>query len=117
MITVYDTTTGEIIKSLIGPKDLVKSQVPDGASFVEGRVNGKRFKIVNGEIVAKEPVQEDNAASILLLRQQLLQKTDWTQLPDVPESTRLAYVEYRQALRDITEQDGFPDNVIWPNYP
>lgn len=47
----------------------------------------------------------------------LLQKTDWTQLPDVPEATRTKWQPYRQALRDITLQDGFPQNIIWPEMP
>ena len=47
----------------------------------------------------------------------LLLATDYTQLPDVPDTIRQAYTEYRQALRDITEQDGFPYNVAWPTKP
>jgi len=47
-------------------------------------------------------------------RQEFLESTDWTQLPDVPEATRLKYQAYRQALRDITAQDGFPENVTFP---
>jgi len=42
------------------------------------------------------------------LRNQLLTQTDWTQSPDVPEATRTAYVTYRQQLRDLPAQDGFP---------
>ena len=47
----------------------------------------------------------------------LLRRTDWTQLPDVPEATRTLWVDYRQQLRDITEQDGYPYNVSWPTPP
>ena len=47
----------------------------------------------------------------------LLQATDWTQLPDVPDTIKQSYTEYRQALRDITDQDGFPYNVAWPTKP
>ena len=43
--------------------------------------------------------------------------TDWTQLPDVPLSTKEAWAAYRQALRDITEQPGFPHDVQWPQEP
>jgi hypothetical protein len=49
-------------------------------------------------------------------RSQLLQQSDWTQLPDVPLATKDAWAEYRQALRDITEQPD-PFNIIWPTPP
>lgn len=50
-------------------------------------------------------------------RYSLLLNCDWTQLPDVPEETRLKWQDYRQALRDITLQEGFPENIIWPTKP
>lgn len=44
-----------------------------------------------------------------------LQSTDWTQLPDAPISEQLkeAYKVYRQALRDLPEQE----NPVWPEEP
>ena len=50
------------------------------------------------------------------MRDALLAACDWTQLPDVPLSTRETWVAYRQALRDVTAQ---PDlsNVTWPTPP
>lgn len=50
-------------------------------------------------------------------RDQLLQETDWTQLPDVSEQIREKYKRYRQDLRDITLQAGFPNIVTWPQKP
>jgi hypothetical protein len=47
----------------------------------------------------------------------LLAACDWTQLPDVPAATSSAWAAYRQALRDITEQPGYPENIIWPIAP
>lgn len=48
-----------------------------------------------------------------------LAASDWTQLPDAPLSTeqRAAWAVYRQSLRDVTEQQGFPASVIWPVAP
>jgi hypothetical protein len=66
------------------------------------------------EFVPYVPTQEEKAAAIRAERDALLAVTDWTQLPDVPEATREAYAVYRQALRDIPQQSGFPENVIWP---
>lgn len=50
-------------------------------------------------------------------RATLLMQSDWTQLPDVPLSTKEAWATYRQVLRDITDQPGFPENVVWPVPP
>lgn len=59
----------------------------------------------------------DNRVAALTRRQQLLESSDWTQLPDVPISTKNSWASYRQALRDITDQGGFPDNIDWPTPP
>ena len=50
-------------------------------------------------------------------RNMRLIQTDWTQNADVPESTRLKWIPYRQALRDIPQQPGFPYHVDWPTPP
>lgn len=57
------------------------------------------------------------AAEILTTRRRLLTASDWTQLPDVPLTTKAAWAAYRQALRDITDQPGYPLNVAWPQQP
>jgi hypothetical protein len=69
------------------------------------------------EFVPYVPTEEEKAAAIRAERDALLAATDWTQLPDVPESIRNAYAVYRQALRDIPQQSGFPDDVEWPIKP
>lgn len=46
-------------------------------------------------------------------RNRLLTECDWTQLPDAPVDSA-AWAVYRQALRDVSKQEGFPLNVIWP---
>jgi hypothetical protein len=56
-----------------------------------------------------EDIDADWAAINRGKRDQLLKKSDWTQLPDVPLETKEAWAAYRQALRDL------PDNVNWPN--
>jgi len=58
--------------------------------------------------------QEILKAKVRLQRNQLLFSTDWTQMPDVPESIKNKYILYRQKLRDIPQQESFPENVIWP---
>jgi hypothetical protein len=49
-------------------------------------------------------------------RNQLLAASDWTQVADAPVD-QAAWATYRQALRDITTQTGFPENVTWPARP
>jgi hypothetical protein len=55
------------------------------------------------------------ASSIRGERFRFLAETDWTALSDVTMSPEMA--TYRQALRDITLQPGFPHNVLWPTKP
>jgi hypothetical protein len=59
------------------------------------------------------------ASKVKRERQRLLTATDWTDT--VSASTRLEnyneWQSYRQALRDITTQEGYPFNVIWPTQP
>lgn len=49
-------------------------------------------------------------------RNKLLASSDWTQLPDSPVNHE-AWSAYRQLLRDVTIQEGFPWSVIWPEQP
>lgn len=64
------------------------------------------------EIAALAPTGEQ----VRQQRNTLLVACDWTQLPDAPVD-QTAWAAYRQALRDVTDQDGFPANVIWPVPP
>lgn len=52
-------------------------------------------------------------------RAQLLEATDWTQIPDSPldSITKSQWANYRLALRDITKQTSFPTIVNWPISP
>jgi len=45
-----------------------------------------------------------------------LTESDWTQVADAPVD-KTAWATYRQALRDIPEQAGFPETVVWPEKP
>jgi hypothetical protein len=42
--------------------------------------------------------------------------SDWTQLPDT-NVDKTAWANYRQALRDVPQQEGFPYSIIWPAKP
>jgi len=49
-------------------------------------------------------------------RDALLSQSDWTQVPDAPVN-QTAWAEYRQALRDLPQQAGFPTKITWPQKP
>lgn len=57
------------------------------------------------------------AAQARTQRNKLLAETDWTQYKDIDESVSTQYTSYRQALRDLTSQSGFPLNITWPSKP
>jgi hypothetical protein len=50
-------------------------------------------------------------------RDQLISDTDWTQASDIPQSTKDKWAVYRQLLRDVPQQEGFPFNIVWPEKP
>lgn len=60
----------------------------------------------------EETFQEE--MKIRLKRNEMLSTTDWSQLADATEDTKQFFVSFRQALRDIPQQEGFPWNVVWP---
>lgn len=68
-----------------------------------------------------QPYSEPEQPNISLADQQrmkrntLLQETDFHALTDYTMDSNMT--SYRQALRDIPQQDGFPDNVVWPIKP
>lgn len=69
--------------------------------------------------MAAEEVQERNDSKALEIRTERNEKianTDWTQLPDSPVD-KAVWATYRQALRDITAQAGFPWDITWPVAP
>lgn len=70
-------------------------------------------------IVVPEKIRDLSAQAAFDARGQrnlLLQESDWTQVPDAPVDAD-AWKAYRQALRDITNQAGFPDKIDWPIKP
>ena len=57
------------------------------------------------------------SASVRCKRDLLLNESDWTQLSDARVADKPAWEAYRQELRDITKQPGFPHNCLWPKEP
>ena len=66
------------------------------------------------DIIAKNSaIKGQNARGV---RNELLAQCDWTQLADSPVD-KTAWATYRQSLRDVPAQTGFPDSIDWPSKP
>ncbi len=65
----------------------------------------------------KAHADEFHAQQAKVARLAKLKESDWTQLMDVPEATRQSWAAYRQALRDLPQQNGFPMHIVWPTPP
>ena len=70
-----------------------------------------------GEVTVEEG--PETADEIRARRDRLLAATDWAVLPDSPlDAQSLEAVKtYRQALRDVPQQEHFPDSITWPQIP
>lgn len=94
----------------------------DSLDFMPNLVDGENGGGIgdiyeNGEF-KKPPIDlEALAEAIRAERDQKLLSTDWTQAFDVPQATKDKWATYRQALRDIPQQEGFPATVVWPAQP
>lgn len=121
------------------PSDLTDdSNLPDGFVFVnDGKLpeNDGSKKYTEGQPVfkggkwfssyslteyspeEKSIVVEAMSNTVRYTRDEKLRATDWTQGKDIDDSISLLWVDYRQALRDITSQKGFPFSITWPDAP
>lgn len=80
---------------------------------------GDRY--IDGQIVKydykQDPEATENQKVIVRgMRNQFLSESDWTQLAD-SSANKQAWATYRQALRDVPTQEGFPWDIQWPTQP
>lgn len=128
MFTIYDKFTGEIKRT-----SETRDPAP-GQGAIEGSFSSSTHYVKGGEAIPLPPKMNDEPVFDYLVerwveqagldlrplldrRHRLLLDSDWTQLPDVPLATKELWAAYRQALRDITDQPGYPMNVVWPTAP
>lgn len=107
-VTIEETS--EVIEFTASPDD----------SEDYGRTLYEQLDTTYSSQVALCPEQERNDAFAAMARGErnsLLTGCDWTQSPDVPQSTRELWASYRQALRDVPTQTGFPYEITWPTPP
>jgi len=133
--TIYNTTTGQIIQSGFC-LDVSIQIIPDGCALLEIESDPLSQYIDNGQLIniparpslehefdysSKSWVLNINSLKEFIAnkRNNLLYKSDWTQLPNGPlsEQQQSQWATYRQALRDITTQSGYPANITWPTKP
>lgn len=103
------------------PDDMVE-KIMETSGFCNIELNEDGTEVVAFTalpIPAPQVNLEALAAEARAKRGRLLAETDWTQTLDAPISAecREAFRVYRQALRDITEQEGFPETIEWPAMP
>jgi hypothetical protein len=135
-IQLRNRETGEILSETEGTiatlhawsAEAAKRNRQDGANL-EARIApepDETQKLVDGEIVAKTldelvkdgvitqaEADEQAAEEVRAKRDELIRDTDYMVMPDSPHDTP-AVRKYRQALRDVPQQKGFPHKVTWP---
>ena len=96
---------------------LVDDYIPDGYQIVD-------VAIGVGQSLA-DVVRQQTEDAVRAERDKLLAETDWVVTKEVEKNALdglgiqipVVWLDYRQALRDIPQQAGFPDNVTWPTQP
>lgn len=105
-----------------------------GEHVIEGTANDATQYIQDGQVVdmppkpdefyifdygTKEWVPDPTSADAAARAQRnaLLAASDWTQLSDIPAATKTLWEPYRQDLRDVTDQPGYPFSIVWPTPP
>lgn len=120
----WETTTTEVLETLgadvvfKGPQaQPTRYQVAfaDGVEQLDGKWYTK-YSVADMDADAITAKDAEQAKSVREQRGEKLKESDWTQVADAPVD-KTAWATYRQALRDITTQDGFPWSVTWPDAP
>lgn len=96
---------------------LVDDYIPDGYQIVD-------VAIGVGQSLA-DVVRQQTEDAVRAERDKLLADTDWIVTKAIEQNAQdgfgvqipVVWLDYRQALRDIPQQPGFPDNVTWPTKP
>ena len=87
-----------------------------GPTFIDTVVDGVTTTAIEHENAYKAQKDAEQAKSVRATRDEKLAECDWTQVADAPVD-KAVWATYRQSLRDITAQTGFPWTVEWPDAP
>ena len=130
----YDTLTPEVMEAVgvdpvfEGPQatggTVYQYSQRDGVEQIDGKwytkyVLGPVFANAEDEAAYKALKDAEQAKSVRSDRDQRLAGCDWRVLKsfEAGGSQDFSWAAYRQNLRDIPSQDGFPWNVTWPTEP
>ena len=138
IVTIYQKSTGEILRVVDAPEDMIDLQLNEGEQYINGSYPDDQFYISRKSAKAKPPKPNDDyewnpktkkwvytkteadfATEAIYKRNHLLFMSDWTQGLDSPlsDEDREAWQVYRQHLRDITQQTDFPFTIDWGTPP
>ena len=120
----WEQTTPEVLEALgadpvlEGPQaQPTRYQVAfrDGVQEIEGQWFTK-YSVADMDAEAIAAKDAEQAKNVRQQRTEKHKDCDWTQLADAPVD-KAAWATYRQALRDVTKQAGFPWDIQWPVAP
>jgi hypothetical protein len=132
---VVYTSLGQIIKSGVCQDEVFDDQADAGCQVLEGIPAPNQY--VSNGVLTNLPPKPDGTyifdyvslqwvpdqfqatSEVNSQRTALLYSSDWTQIPNNPLTTeqQQEWAVYRQQLRDIPQQSGYPYNVVWPTPP
>ena len=121
----WDQTTPEILQALGADMVLEGPQAQptryqtafrDGVQQIDGQWYTK-YSVVDLDADGIAAKDAEQAKGMRQTRNDKLKECDWTQGKDIPDAVSQPWAIYRQALRDVPSQSGFPWDVQWPTQP
>lgn len=126
VIESVDVTLEELTNVNIVPVTMFTGQFPvDGNQYkveIKQQEDGSWAQVMVQVEISQEQYQNNVNIQIQAVkadRDRMITSTDWVVSKSLEsgEPVPNAWKVYRQALRDITTQSGFPFNVQWPQPP
>ena len=114
--TVYQYSQAQGVEQ-IGGKWYTKYVL--GPTFIDTVIDGVTTTAAEHEAAYKAAKDADQAKSVRQSRDEKLKETDWIVIKNLELNANIPGVweVYRQALRDVPNQQGFPWTITWPDAP
>lgn len=143
MITIYDSTTGRILRTGTYSDEITLLQLTQGYPYVEGNWSSDQYYIENDQVKEKGFAPFNSLQGYRQYDFDYVSKSWLINLPNTTKAVRNArntmlssvdkinpvwfstltdeqkseLAAYRQALLNVPQQQGFPETVTWPNQP
>jgi hypothetical protein len=133
--TIYSVLNGQILRN-VQTSGNIDQQIQSNEAYINGFFTDTDYYVENNQpqvippkpskysifdYTTKQWISDESLAiaDVTQKRNALLYSSDWTQIPNNPLTAeqQAAWATYRQELRDISKQSGYPFNVIWPTPP